>query len=86
MGLHPDDPRPAWEQINEAYQGGWHPLAGFEIKVDEAAGVAWMTYPGDPQMRNIGLATFRDEVLWLFPHEWVLLKGPSGEWEAARLD
>jgi hypothetical protein len=82
------NPEPAWKQIDAAYQGGWRPLPDWQVlEVNEEQGFARAKYPGDPELRTLpGFMTFRDEVLWMFPHEVVMLKGKSGTWELCRLD
>lgn len=82
--LDPRDPRPAWEQIDEHYQAGWHPLPGFEITETDSG--VMLAYAGDPPLHSISALRFRDETLYMCPHEWCVAKGRSGEWEACRLD
>lgn len=40
-----NDPRPAKEQIHDAYThgGGWNPFKGFKLRADDS-----IKYPGDP--------------------------------------
>ena len=53
--LNADDPRPAREQIDEAYIGGWRPLPGMRIeKIDEYNVI--FRYSGDPAASSIILS------------------------------
>lgn len=80
--LNKDDPRPAKEQFNEHYVGGWNSFKGFTF--DEKKGT--LKYTGDPLMHVIGALTFRDEVILLFPSAWVLILQMDGTWDVARMD
>jgi hypothetical protein len=94
--LNVEDERPAREQINDAYIGGWHPMDGWKVEQapDEMSVTA--TYvpedydpadgPGDPPLQSEAWMSFRDEVLYVLPYDWVVLKGATGEWEVSRLD
>jgi len=81
--LHADDPRPAREQFNERYMGGWQHFGGpLEFDADALT----LSYPGDPVMRPMSCMIFRDEVLLLFPSSWVVIVQQDGSWEACRMD
>ena len=80
--LDNDDPRPAAEQFNERYLGGWNPFEGFEL--DTITGE--LLYAGDPPTLPISMMFFRNERLVLYQHEWVLIMQPDDTWEIARMD
>jgi hypothetical protein len=78
-----NDPRPAREQINEAYAhgGGWDPFPGFTLGPK-----GQLFYPGDPPMQVIAEAKLRDEVIRLHTYEWVSIVQPDGSFEVCRCD
>jgi hypothetical protein len=81
--LYADDPRPAREQFNERYVGGWMPgPPGLVFDFDTVT----LTYPGDPPMTPISAMQFRTEWVLLFPSDWVLILQQDGSWEVARMD
>lgn len=77
------DPRPAAEQFNTNYAhgGGWHPLSGWKMNADGS-----IKYPGDPALAPIASAKLRDEEIFVYPHAWVGIRQPNGDYEVARLD
>jgi hypothetical protein len=79
--LDEGDPRPAKEQINTNYIGGWNPIPGFVIRQNGNLG-----YPDDPDMHLLAEGRFRDEVLRFYECELLGIKQPNGTWEIARLD
>lgn len=78
------DPRPAKEQIDEAYAhgGGWRPLEGWQFYPRTEA----IHYPGDPPLMPIAGTRLRDEVIYVYPHAWVNIVQPDGSFEIARID
>lgn len=76
------DPRKAREQFNEHYQSGWRPFKGFTLNKDTMA----LTYPDDPPMKPIDYFEFRDEIIYMYPHAWVLILQKDGAWEVSRMD
>lgn len=78
--LYEIDPRPAQEQFAERYQGGWRPMAGFVMENTT------LHYRGDPPLHPIALLQFREERLFLYPHEWVAIVQPDGSFQVARMD
>ncbi len=81
--LDADDPRPAREQFNERYLGGWRPAPpGLSFDFDTVT----LSYPGDPPMTPISAMQFRAEIILLFPSDWVLILQRDGSWEACRMD
>lgn len=72
----------AREQIARNYIGGWHSFSGFKLD----SGTMELSYPDDPSMRPLNNMRFRDEVLWLYPHAWLLIMQPDGSWEIAHID
>lgn len=80
--LNPDNPKTTIEQLNEGYVSGWRAFDGFSLDKDTLT----LSYPGDPLMRPIDKTQFRDDIIALYPHAWVLVLMPSGEWEVCRMD
>ena len=80
--LDTSDPRPAAEQFNAHYIGGWRPFEGFTF--DNKAGT--LTYPGDPPYKVMSCLLFRDEIILLFPSSWVLILQHDGTWQVCRMD
>ena len=90
--LEESDQRSAAEQFNERYAhgGGWSPLAGWrrsgsDEEQDPRECYA-VEYPGDPVMRPVAIARLREEVVCVYPHAWVGVFQPSGEFELSRMD
>jgi hypothetical protein len=82
--LNEGDPRPAREQIHEKQPGGWWP-APARMKFNPETLI--LTYPGDPPFQPLSAMHFRDELLLIYPGEWVVIVQPDkSTWEAARLD
>jgi hypothetical protein len=76
------DPRPAIEQINERYIGGWMKIPGAVVNKDTAE----MEYPGDPPQPVLSVLEFRDEFIVLYPSAVVAVVRADGTYEVSRLD
>jgi hypothetical protein len=76
------DPRPVKEQVNEkyAYGGGWRPMSGFRRSGFK------LIYPGDPPMTPVAMTQIRDEMVILYPHDWLLVVQKDGSFECSRMD
>lgn len=76
------DPRPAREQLDAHYQhgGGWRPQEGFTRH-----GVN-LYYPGDPPLKPLAMARFRDELIFVHEAEYVCIVQPDGSFEASRMN
>jgi hypothetical protein len=81
--LDADDPRPAKEQIDSAYQhgGGWQSRKDFKINEDGS-----LSYPGDPPLHPIAMAGIRDELVVVYPHSWVVIMQNNDTFDVARID
>jgi hypothetical protein len=87
--LSDDDPRPAREQLHEAYAhgGGWVPFprklgnTGFKMLPNGN-----MKYPGDPETQLLGESMLRTETIRVYNHAWVAIVQPDGTFEVARMD
>jgi hypothetical protein len=81
--LSEDDPRPAREQFDSAYQhgGGWSPFQGFEMLSDGN-----LKFPGDPVIPVLAETKLRDEVIRFYQHSWVSIIQPDGSYEISRMD
>jgi len=86
--LNEADPRPAKEQINEAYAhgGGWNSFNGFGLGIDSRSELYTLEYEGDPPTHELSRATFRDETLVFFEHSWFAIIQKDGSYDIARLD
>lgn len=76
------DPRPANEQIDENYIGGWSAFKGFKLAHKDHS----LAYPGDPKILPYAEARLRDELILVYPGAWVAVVQPNGNYEIARLD
>jgi hypothetical protein len=76
------DPRPAAEQFDAKYIGGWNPFEGFTFDVATST----LRYPGDPPMQPISAIKFGDELIILFPSAWVLILQFDLTWQISRMD
>ena len=83
LWLDEEDPRPAREQLDAAYQhgGGWQPFKGFKMLRDHS-----IEYPGDPSLKPLALMKLRDEVIAVYPHAWVMILQKDGSHEICRMD
>jgi hypothetical protein len=84
--LHANDPRPAREQLHENYAhgGGYHPFKGFTLSEDSEGYV--ISYPGDPDYREVARVQLREETIVIFPFSWAAVIQPSGDFVIARMD
>ena len=80
--LDEDDPRPAREQFNERYIGGWNPSWN-KATLD---GELVMHYPGDPPMTPLAMLGFREEIVLLYDHQFFAIVQPDGSYEISRMD
>lgn len=84
-----DDPRPAKEQFNERYQGGWRIFTGASLDLDNMEPVTRLpklVYPGDPPLDLIAMGIREDELVLLFPCSWVAILQSDRSYEIARID
>lgn len=76
------NPKSTIEQLDEGYVSGWRPFNGFELNKNTLA----LSYDGDPDMHPIDKMQFRDDVIAIYPHEWVMVLMPDGKYEVCRMD
>ena len=86
LGIIPEfldeaDPRPAREQFQSNYVGGWEPLDGFKLIDGDR-----LLYATDPPLNPLIRANFRDEEITFYEYEWVMVRQKDGSWEVARMD
>jgi hypothetical protein len=76
-----NDPRPAKEQIDSAYQhgGGWRPQPGWAFDPETML----MQYPGDPAFKPLAVAKLRDEMLVVYEHEYLAIIQKDHSFEMA---
>ena len=79
--LREHDPRPAKEQFNERYLGGWNPFSGFEMQKDKS-----LKYPNDRPEYMVASIEFNNETIYIYNHAWVAIVQQDGTYEVARMD
>lgn len=83
--LDEKDPRPAAEQINEAYAhgGGWRPFHGFTVSEDRMRLIS----EGDPDMNALAITFFHGkEAIIFYEYEWLAIFQVDGSVEIARIN
>jgi hypothetical protein len=85
MFFDANDPRPAKEQIDEAYQhgGGWEPIP--HTKAVPEIHFAFR-YPDDPVFKPLAIAKLRDEMIVLYDHSFLGIWQRDGTFEISRVD
>jgi hypothetical protein len=78
--LNENDPRPAAEQFNRNYIGGWRPMPGFTLENNQ------LCYPGDPPLLPLAETRLRDEVIRLYEYEWVCIIQSDGSFSVSSMD
>lgn len=83
LWLSEANPKPARQQLNDAYGhgGGWQPFKGFRL--DDSNG---LSYPGDPTLMPIAEMQVRDELVLMYEHSWVAIIQPDRSFEVCRMD
>ncbi len=88
LGYLPDflsvfDTDTAAKQINENYGhgGGWSPMNGWERVLDTG-----IRYPGDPTLFPWAMTHLRDETIYVYPSDWVMIVQANGDFEISRID
>lgn len=89
--LDEDDPRPAKEQFNEKYLGGWFPFKYFDLVTSNMTLVFNGEQdpedgPPDLPLFPLSMIQFREEMLLLYPHDWVVIIQNDDTWEVARMN
>lgn len=81
--LSESDPRRARAQLDEHYKhgGGWRAFPGFTLNADNS-----LSYPGDPPLRALTSATFREEFIVMYRHAWVAIIQSDRSFEVCRMD
>jgi len=86
--LDESDPRPAADQINERYVGGWNSRMRFGVTCEP--GTMTLRYTddraGEVTISPMSVMTFRHETLALFQSHYVVIMQPDESWDIARLD
>lgn len=84
------DPRPIHKQIDTNYIGGWSPLSGFKVNLDEDGFPVTLEYESDPVLKRLGrMALDRDgavEKAAIFDGEWLAAQDADGNWAVTRVD
>lgn len=80
--LDDEDPRPAAAQFDTNYIAGWRHFTGFKFDPETKV----LSYPGDEPIRPLACCKLRDELIFFYPHEWVLILQPDNTYEICRMD
>ena len=80
--LSENNPKTAIQQLNDGQPGGQNKFEGFKFDPERKL----LTYPGDPPMKVMSELHFKNDIIMLFPHAWILVLQPDGKWEVARCD
>ena len=86
--LDDDDPRPAWEQINERYAhgGGWRPTKGFTLLGDTMT-LQYVDEEGPEEpISPLAICWFHDELLCFYDCDWLAIFQRDETFEVSRLD
>ena len=80
-----DDERKAVEQFDERYRygGGWSSFGKGQFKLNEAN---HLKYPGDPWLKPLAQCKLRDELVVLYPADFVAIIQPDRSFDVARID
>lgn len=81
--LDPNIQASAKQQLDWHYKhgGGWNPFEGFILQDDNS-----LTYPGDPPLKPLAQAQFRDEIILFYDCAWVAIVQPDRSFEVCRMD
>jgi len=80
--LDEGDPRPAKDQFDDHYLGGFNHFDGFTLDPMTYR----LSYPGDPPMKPLSVLMFRNERLIMYDFSWVVIMQPDRTWQVARMD
>jgi hypothetical protein len=77
------NPAPARVQLDQGYRngGGWQPFNGFKLRGDNS-----LEYPGDPRIHPVAQTWLRDELILVYPHDWVAVVQRDRSFEICRMD
>lgn len=73
--LNEDDPRGAFEQLGQEGFNGFEMVASYGLK-----------YPDDPTIYPVARIRFRDELVLVYPFDWVAVVQRDGAFKVARID
>ena len=90
--LNDADPRPAKQQLDEAYQhgGGWRPMGSSSklgnFTLDAAAELTYRDDDVSEHYEPIGAIRLRNETIYVYRHDFVCIRQKDGTFEVARMD
>lgn len=84
--LDPLDPKPAKEQFDAAYVGGWRPVDTLKMRNTGKMELYSTKYPDDEPYPLLALFEFRDEKVLIWSHAWVTIVHKDGTYETSRMD
>lgn len=81
--LNDEDPRPAREQLDDAYPGSshWRSDPKFTLNAEDR-----LCYPGDPPQAPVAMTWLRDEQIILYPQDFVVIRQKDGSFLFQRMD
>lgn len=77
-----DKPAAAQLDMNYKHGGGWQPFKGFQMDPNTHA----ISYPGDPDMHPLAVASLHNEKIFVYPSGWVAVVQPDESFEICRMD
>lgn len=79
-----DDPRPVAEQFNENYAhgGGWGPMVGWKLDLDDLI----ISYDDDTPLSPVAVAKCRDETIVVYRDAWAAIIDKDGNFQVSRMD
>lgn len=81
--LSDDDPRPAREQLDANYV---HRSPNWRTEPARIDKDGILYYPGDPPLPWIAMTMLRDEMILLYPADFVAIVAPDGSFVFQRMD
>jgi len=84
--LDDEDPDPAQVQLDKHYQhgGGYRPMQNWSLDIADGMTIQ---YPGDRPLKPIAYTMLHDkELVFFYPHAFVLIIQKDQTWVIARMD
>lgn len=88
LGFLPDmldatDPKPAREQFDMHYSSYWQPGAATSTTMGRDG---TLLHPGDPPLPWVASTRLRDELVLIYPHDFVAVVAADGSFVMQRMD
>lgn len=80
--LSEDNTMSAKEQLDIGYSqyGGWRPMQGFKMAK------RLLLYPGDPPLAPWAFTKLRNELILVYPGDWIVILQADDSFEVCRMD